>query len=133
MNAVNEALYDRLTGDAPLMALLGTRGVYHALAPQPTEHEFLVYGKQQAVDEYVQRTRAGRNLLYFVKMVGLGLSVVEAETIMEAVDTVLTDIPLTITGWTNTYIRRVADIEYAEEYNGRIYQHIGATWELEIV
>ena len=133
MNVVDDALYDRLTGDAALTAALGTRPIVHAMQIPGGSEEFLCFGKQSGTDTYVQRQRAGRSLYYFVKMISKGLSVKAANDICDLVDAALTDKPLTLTGWTYDYLRRVSDIEYAEETNGVNWQHVGSLYQLELV
>jgi len=133
MNVIDEALYDRLCADVPLTTALGTRPVVHAMQIPGGSEEFLCFGKQSGTDTYVQRQRAGRSLYYFVKMVSKGLSVKAANDICDLVDAALTDKLLTLTGWVNVYLRRVSDIEFVEETNGVVWQHVGNLYLLEIV
>lgn len=132
MNEIDAALYTVLINDAQL-GTLGSSGVYHMLALAGAMLPFMTYGKQSGEDVYTQGQRAGRVLLYQVKMVAADISVLAANNIMDRVDELLTDVPLTLTSWINTYIRRVADIEYAEVIEGRVFMHVGGVWRIEIV
>ena len=53
MNAVRDALYARLNGDATLLSM-ATGGVHHRTAPAETVEPFVIFQKQSAVREYVQ-------------------------------------------------------------------------------
>ncbi len=135
MRAVDIALNSRLTADlgtAGTLGTLGITGVYRMQAPQGSVEPYVVFQEQAGVDSYTFNARDARSLVYLVKAVDVGPSGLRAAQAAERIDTLLTDKPLTITGWTNLRLRRESDVEYSEIDNGKTYQHIGALFRVDV-
>ena len=135
MNAIDLALYNKLTGSTALTALTsgGTASpsVYQWLAPENQDPPYVIYNKQASTPQHTLSGVAFENLLYAVKGVTLGHSAAAAGTIASTIDTVLADQALTITGYTHMYLRRVSDIDYPETAaGGQRYQHRGALYRV---
>lgn len=131
MNAVDAALWAKLTGDATLMGL-ATGGVYHRVAPAGTSTPFVVFNLQDGESSYTQGRLATRDLVYLVKGIDEGLSGKVAGQIDERVNVLLTDVMLTVAGWTNIYLRRSSDVEYIEVADGVVYQHVGGLYDVMV-
>lgn len=135
MRPVDTALYSRLAADlgtAGTLGVLGCTGVYRFQAPQGSVEPYVVYQQQAGTDSYTFSARDARSLLYLVKAVDVGPSALRAAQMAERVDALLTDKPLSLTGWTNVRLRRESDVEYAEVDAGKTYQHYGALFRVDV-
>lgn len=134
MNALNTAIYSRLTGNAPLMAQL-PGGVHSRRAPQGTSGRYLVYTKMSGVKGYTfGEAPSIDRYIYFFKVVETAGSAAAARTALDAALTLLTATPLTVTGYQVLLVRREADTEYDELLSGgAVVQHVGSTARIEVV
>lgn len=132
MNAVETALYSRLTGTAGLTALLASSSaVYLDQAPQNAAFPYVVFGLQGGGDDNKSPHRA-QSLLYMVK--GLTTANMSAAGNIDAqADAALHLVTLTVTGWTNTWLARESEIEYVEDIGGgkRVF-HRGGVYRIRI-
>ncbi len=130
--ATQTALYTRLTGGAALTALLSAAtAVYHIQAPQGAVLPYVVFFSSSDQTETVDPRRR-ENELITVK--GLAATDLAAAQIAEAVDALLDDKPLTVTGFVNIWLRRTSGIPpvYIEAAGGGgefVYQR-GALYRL---
>lgn len=130
-------LYDRLTGSAALEALVGGN-VYRAPAPDPLEDiaaELLedtavVFQYLSGLDTLVVgTTRVLARDLYVVKAVGprhVDVAAVANVLELELADARGAQDGLSIAA------ERAGTVNYPEPTKGRLYDHLGATWRLEI-
>lgn len=134
MRPVDTALYSRLAGDLGTATLgtLGCTGVYRFQAPQGSAEPYVIYQQQAGTDSYTFSARDGRSLVYLVKAVDVGPSGLRAAQMAERIDTLLTDKPLTLSGWQNLRLRRESDVEYTEIDAGKTYQHYGALYRVDV-
>lgn len=135
MRPVDTALYSRLAADlgtAGTLGTLGCTGVYRFQAPQGSVEPYVVYQQQAGTDSYTFSARDARSLVYLVKAVDVGPSGLRAAQMAERIDALLTDKPLSLTGWTNVRLRRESDVEYAEVDAGKTYQHYGALFRVDV-
>lgn len=135
MRPVDTALYSRLQNDlgtAGTLYALGCTGVYRQIAPQGSVEPYVVFQQQAGTDSYNFSARDARTLLYLVKAVDASTSGLRAAQMAERIDTLLTDKPLTLTGWTNIRLRRESDVEYIETDAGKTYQHYGALYRIDV-
>jgi hypothetical protein len=109
---------------------VATGGVYSRRAPQGTVSPYLIYNLQSKVDDYWAYTKRGGQALYLVKAVSKALWPKEAQDIDTQIDTALQDATLTITGFSQIYCRREANLEFPEEVDGVIYQHVGGIYRI---
>lgn len=140
MNAVEIALYQRLTGTAALTNLLASAtAVYTQEAPQGATYPFVVFNKQAGTDDNDNPHRA-RQLLYQVKAIvgskqatGADYTLKDALTIDDQIDAALHLKPLTVTGWSNFWLVRESDVLYQEDASGgKHFYHAGGLYRLRI-
>jgi hypothetical protein len=130
INALKTALTSRLAGDASLTSLQGGTAVYDTQAPQGADAPFVIFQKVSAVPSYTMGQRAFDNTVVMVKSVTRGGSKALGGSVAERIDALLDDLPLTISGATNLYLRRQQDIDYQETDKGVPIHHIGATYSV---
>lgn len=112
-NALNTALYSRLSGGTALTTLLsGTASIYNLLAPDGAALDYVVYQLQGGGDENFNAHRT-KNLLYLVKSYSDD-GPARAGTIDAQVDALLHMQPLTVTGWGNFWLARETDVSTIE-------------------
>lgn len=141
MNAVETALYARLSGTAALTALLASAtAIYNGVAPQNADFPYVVFSQQSAVDDNKSPHRA-RQLLYLVKAVvvdrqgSTSYSMQDAGAVDDQIDAALHGEVLTVTGWTNYSLWRETDVRFTEvpdQAGGRRYFHAGGVYRLRI-
>lgn len=135
MNALDIAIFNKLTGSTALTALTsgGTASpsVYQWRAPEGQDPPYIIYNKQASTPQHTLTGVAHENAIYQVKGVTLGPSAAAAGTIASTIDTVLVDQALTIAGYTHMYLRRVSDIDYPEAGpGGQRIHHRGALYRI---
>lgn len=137
MIPVESALYTRLTSGTALGALLaaGTAGIYHRLAPEGQDPPYVVFAKQSRIPE---RTIGGggvayEDAIYLVKGVAESPSALVAGSIAAAIDTLLDNHALTVTGYTTLTCHRDQDVDYVESGpGGQVIQHRGALYRIQV-
>jgi len=133
-NAIDSALYTKLVGGTALTGLLGGTAIYQYLAPEGTDPPYVIYQRMSQVPINVLSGVAIEDAVYMVKAVtaqsGTVAGVVNAGSIVGAIDTLLQDQALTITGYTHIYLRRESSIDYVENDKGVRYSHRGATYRI---
>jgi hypothetical protein len=113
MNALNTAIYSRLSGATALTSLLsGTTAIYSNQAPESATYPYVVFSLQSGVDENMTPHRT-KNELIFARAYS-GNSALQAGSIDAQIDTALHLVPLTVSGWTNFWMVREQDLELVE-------------------
>lgn len=111
MDPFRKALYEKLTGDATLTALLHSpTSVFHKLAPEGSTPPYIVYSK---LPGQLQWTFGGNPLrwpLWVIKGVDRGGSASTVEAIDARLEELLTDAPLNVEGYNLLYLRRETDM-----------------------
>ena len=131
MNELNTAIYSRLSGGTALTALLGGTAIYHQQAPDGRALPYVVFSTQSAIDENQTANRT-KNTLIQVRAFS-GVSAAQAGSIDAACDALIHDTPLTVTGYTNFWIRRDGEIELLENLpNGGKVWSSGATYRIRL-
>ena len=129
MNVLDAALYTRLQGTAVSSLLSGTTAIYKNQAPEGAVLPYIVFSKQSGSPENLDANRVD-NLLYYVRAYS-GVSAAQAGSIDARVDTALHLIPLTVSGWTNIWLAREANIELpSTEPSGRVIHSAGALYRI---
>lgn len=129
MKALVTALRSKLTGDATLMALV--TGVYRNVAPDDATYPCVVLQKLDGSDDYTLGRRVSTAYTYQARVDVEGGDLDAADDALARIDALLTDQTLTVSGSTVWVVRRIGDIsDYAESQEGRIYQHVGATYSI---
>lgn len=113
MNALNAAIYSKLTGGSGLIALLATStSIFYEQAPDDAALDYVVFSLQGGGDENLTPNRT-KNLVMFVR----GYSqtgAAKAGQIDAACDALLHGSALTVTGWTNFWSAREDDLAAVE-------------------
>ena len=132
MNALETALYSKLSGGTALTALLaGTTSVYNAAVPMGASFGCVVFQLQGGGD-YNETPRRRKELLYTVKAVS-ATSMQNAGLIDNQIDALLHEATLTVSGWTNYWTMREEDISYVETSpEGRNYWHSGGIYRIRL-
>lgn len=138
MNELDTAIFNKLTGDSTLTALLsaGTASVFNGMAPQGASLPYVIFSAASDRDGYTLATEATVDFIYTVKAVtespAASPSKKSAGVIAARIKTVLNDAPLTIAGRTWLSTRRESLIDYSETSTSKVYQHTGANYRVWI-
>jgi hypothetical protein len=111
MNALNSAIYSKLSGGTALAALVGTR-IYNQQAPEGAALPYVVFSVQGGGDENLSPHRT-RNIVEFVRAYS-GVSAAQAGTIDGQIDALLHLSSLSVTSWTSVWLAREQDLETVE-------------------
>ena len=111
MNALEEALYDKLAGATAVTDLVSTR-IYRGMAPQNAALPYLIIQLQGGGDDNWTPTES-KSYVYSVRAVSQ-VSTDEAGDIAEAVHTALHKQALTVSGWENYWMAAIGDLEVGE-------------------
>jgi len=125
-----EWLYDTLTGDATLMALI--EGVYEQPAPESSAHPMVVFNLQSDVDTVTgdSLNRIFSNQLWLVRATVEDTSYATAKTIADRMDTVLQNANGTADGATIYTCTREETFRLVDVENGKQYRHLGGMYRL---
>lgn len=131
MNALEQGLYNKLTGDSTLTAMLaGTASVFYGIAPDGEDAPYIVFNEQSDTPIYSLGAKSFDNVIYQVKAVSAGTNQLTAGSIAERIETVLNDATLTVTGKTAAYCRKTSGVHFQEEDHGRLHQHRGGLYRI---
>lgn len=131
MNEIRRTLYQRLTGDAALTAMLAAPdAVYHAVAPQTASTPFVVFHKQSGTPDWQFAGAHIQDDVWTVKAVDQRSTASTTEDIAARIDALLNDAPLTITGRLRLGVYRQSDLDYLETEGADTYRHVGAMYRL---
>ena len=132
MNALKQALYEAMTGGTALTALLaGTASIYNSIAPPGSSFDYVVFNQQAGADENMDDHRR-TDWRYTVKAVS-ATSPAAAGIIAAAIDDLLHDAPLSVTGYANLWQRRVSTVEFTEVTPaGEYYYHAGGIYQFRL-
>lgn len=112
-NALNAAVYSKLSGGTALTALLATTSsVYYLQAPDGAALDYVVFSYQGGGDENWTSHRT-KNLMLFAR----GYSKTgpaQAGSIDAQIDALLHGTTLTVSGWTNFWTAREEDVSLVE-------------------
>jgi hypothetical protein len=140
------AIYGKLTGDTTLTAMLGaaatgyTKAIYHEVAPQGAVYPLVIMNKQAGTPTYAAtifttpRSSVNDPLstleeqeIWLIKAIDHNTTANAAEAISARVTALLEDVTLlSPPSRTQRYLRRDADVEYAEVADGEVYRHVGS-------
>lgn len=132
MNELTRAerwLYERLSGDATLAALVGGR-VYSTVAPQGAVYPFVLYSLLYSADvATANNTRVFARLSYVVRAVGQTASNASLEAIADRVDVALQRIDAPTAG-AHAEAGRERAFFLGEIVDGVQYRHVGGVYRL---
>lgn len=132
MNALEAAIYQRLTSDDTLMALLASpHSVYAYTSPENASLPLILFFEQVETPTYSFTNRTWTDYLYGIKAITVGDSMSEAKAIDEAVDDLFTDASFTVNGSGVLFCRREnAIVPYPELTDGKRYNHAGGSYRI---
>lgn len=133
MNALDAALYAKLTGDTTLMGYL-TGGVHSVVAVDP-DFPYLVFQKAGGGEPtYTLTQQVNTTFLYQFRVIGQGPSKVAISSALERVRALLNLQPLTVSGATHWLTRWIGDMpDMAErDEDGSVLIQVGATYRIEL-
>lgn len=131
MNPIRRALFERLSADTQLAALLSAPdAIYHGVAPASAAFPLVVLDKQAGTPTWQFAGGQVQSDVWLVKGVDRGSSANRVEDIAARVAQVLTDAPLVVAGRFLLAVYREADIDYDEIDSGATYHHAGATFRI---
>lgn len=128
---LRSALHAKLSGYAPLTALVGTR-IYHQSAPQSATYPLVVFHRQSGRAHQFFGGDPVQNDLWTVKAIDgpsgskTSGSAATTEPIADAIDDCLDGASITA----SLSILRESDVDYAEVDDGSIYRHLGAMYRI---
>lgn len=131
------ALYGKLAADSTLTNLLGsaapgyTKAIYYEQAPADASgYPYVVFNKQAGTPTYAFGSTALNEEVWLFKAVDRSEDADAVDGIRTRLSDLLTDGAISISGRTQLYLRREADVDYAEDVDGNRYLHAGATFRL---
>jgi len=134
---VRRAIYGKLAGDTTLNGILGSpaagysKNIYHQQAPAGAQFPYVLFQKQAGnPTEAFGDPSAYDTDIWLVKAVDRNTTADPAEAAAARVITLLNDATLSISGSVLLYLRRQSDVEYPEEIDGQMYQHVGSLFRL---
>lgn len=134
MNALWSALYSRLAGGTALTSLLagGTASIHHRQVQGTAGYPCLTFGWRSGGDE-IDNPHRRVDLTVQIKAIS-SVGFQQAGNIDAAVDALLHGVPLTVSGWTNTWLMREGErIEYVEATPvGELYYHAGGVYRVRL-
>ena len=131
MNEFDAALYSRLQGTAITALLAGTTSIYKSQAPEGASFPFIVWNLQGGGPVNLDANRVD-NLVYYVRAYSEN-SAAQAGSIDLQIDTALHLAPLTVSGWTNTWLAREQAIELVTtEPSGKMIHSAGALYRVRL-
>ena len=125
---LDKAVFDALNVSAVLAVAPG--GVYNSVAPPSTQPPWVVFQAFSKIDDYWAFTQRGGSALYQVKAVSLSRWPKEAGDIDTQIDTALQDATLTITGFSQFFVRRESDFYLQEPRGSEIFFQIGGLYRI---
>lgn len=129
ISALDTGLYTKLNVSA-ITTLLGGSKIYAMIAPIGTALPYVIWQWQGGGDENLTPSRM-RNIVYTVKAVADTKAA--AAAIDAQIDAALHSQELAVPGWTNFWLAREGDIQYAEvEDDGNVVYHIGGMYRIRL-
>lgn len=130
--AIRKALYAKLSGAESVTKLLSSSSaIYFEQATPEAEYPLVIFSRSSGTDAYTFAERAWRDQLWLVKAVDRSTSANVADEIDAAVDALLTDGTLTISGASLMSMRRASDMPpFAETKDGQMYRHAGGLYKI---
>lgn len=130
MNALETALYSRLSAGAALTTLLGGTAIYNSVIPQDASLPCVVFSQASGIEENVTPTDSER-FVYLVK--GVARSLYSAGQIADEVRTLLHERVLTVTGYTNFWTAQETYVRYTEtDPGGQTIGHAGGEYAIRL-
>lgn len=135
--ATRRGIYGKLAGDTTLNNLLATppsaysKSIYFHEAPQNATYPFVIFSKQSGTPtQAFADPSVFDSDVWLIKGVDRNSSADPAEAIAARIVALLNDATLSISGATNLFLRRQSDVQYPEDSDGVLFQHVGCLFRL---
>ena len=133
MTDVDDALYDRMSQDATLIAIIPANKMFRQQVFQGTKHPYLVYVLDSSEDMYTLGAMSFTELQYSVELYDREHGVDTLKAAYDRVHTLLQDKPLSLASGTNVYLRRTELITgHYEDRGGEIYNVYGGRYRIVV-
>lgn len=132
MNALDTALYGALSGSTALTTLLASStSIYHELAPRGAAFPYVIFQLQGGGHENICPMTL-RNLVITIKAVS-DQSAKAAGAIDAQIEALLHNGTLSVSGWTQLWLMREGDVEFAEVApDGGYIWHAGGLYRIRL-
>lgn len=136
LNAIKEALWDKLTGDTTLMT--DVSGVWDTVAPEESSYPFVLFQQVSSVPHYALGVLVGETFDFQITVHGVAERNAPSQQVLaraaDRIDALLTLQPLAVTGQRCEYVRRTGNVpDRVEDLDtGKLYMTTGAQYELWI-
>lgn len=128
--AIRTGLAQKLAADATLAALI-PGGIHHSVAPAQASYPLLIFNQQsnaRAVQAFGDKE--GRTSLWLVKGVAVAPNADRADAISAAIEAVMDEGSLTISGGSLYRMNWESDVQYAESEDGELIRHSGSIYRI---
>ena len=137
MKAIDDKVYEILSDDNDLAAIVGTEIYRERSVPQEAAFPRVHYGQVAGTPQYTLKERNHTRVVYQVKGVDSGFSSEAVNSINDRIDALLTLAPdgsvIQLGDGTEVfYSRRRVDVEELEMDGDQRYQHLGGQYEMLI-
>ncbi len=132
MNALETALYTKLSGDTTLLGYV-PGGIHNTVAQAPS-YPYLVFQKISGDPDYTLTQIIREPYLYQIRAIAQGYSKSAILNAMAQVKALLNRKPLTITGYTHWLTEWESDMPDMAEMgdDGEVLMQVGATYRIEV-
>jgi hypothetical protein len=129
-NALNAAIYTKLSGGTALTGLLGGTFIYYQQAPDGRAAPYLIFNFQGGGYENLT-SHDTWNGIYFAR--GFSPNAATAGSIDAAAHALLHRVPLSVAGWTNFWLVREQDLALVENLpNGKKIYMSGGMYRIRL-
>ena len=125
MNELWQAIYSRGTATAA-----GSYGVYDSIAPQNAALPYVVFQQQAWGVEALDPRRREDAYVSIRAISQTGFA--QAGSIDAAIDTAFDNMPLSVSGHTNIWLKRTEQIRYVETADDKRYYHQGGIYRIRL-
>lgn len=128
--AIRTALAQKLAASSSVTSI-ATGGIYHAQAPAQATYPLVIFN-QQSNTRFIQAfsDKAGRNSLWMVKGVTVAPNSDSADDLASAIETLLDEGTLSVSGGTLYRMSWEQDIQYTEVEDGEQIRHSGGLYRI---
>lgn len=128
--ALRTALAQKLAASSSVTSI-ATGGIYHSVAPAQATYPLVIFN-QQSNTRFVQSfgDRGGRNSLWMVKGVAVGENSDAADNLSAAIEALLNEGTLSVSGGTLYRMHWEQDVQYTELEDGEQIRHSGGMYRI---
>lgn len=129
--AIRVGLAQKLKGSSSV-ANIAPGGIHHDQAPANATYPLVIFSQSSNRRDFQTfADRNGRNSLWLVKGVSVGEDAGPADDLSAAIETLLDDSTLTISGGALYRMSWESDVQYLEEEDGQQIRHSGSLFRIQ--